>query len=136
MRRKSYNTYRCGGYASYTGHCGALDCETCHPGGARAMALEEATAELQGRLEEAEAEQVEVDTLLAQIGDEDSDEAKALAARLDEIEARIRAISDEIEDIERSFDGDDEPDDYNREDDFEDDFEDDRDYEVDWESPY
>ncbi len=25
-------TYRCGGYGSYTGHCGALDCETCYPG--------------------------------------------------------------------------------------------------------
>ena len=24
--------YRCGGYASYTGHCGATDCETCYPG--------------------------------------------------------------------------------------------------------
>jgi hypothetical protein len=24
--------YRCGGYASYTGHCGGYDCETCHPG--------------------------------------------------------------------------------------------------------
>lgn len=27
------NRYRCGGYASYTGHCGATDCETCYPGG-------------------------------------------------------------------------------------------------------
>lgn len=25
-------TYKCGGYASYTGHCGASDCETCYPG--------------------------------------------------------------------------------------------------------
>ena len=25
--------YRCGGYASYTGHCGATDCDTCYPGG-------------------------------------------------------------------------------------------------------
>ena len=24
--------YRCGGYASSTGHCGALDCDRCHPG--------------------------------------------------------------------------------------------------------
>jgi D-serine deaminase-like pyridoxal phosphate-dependent protein len=24
--------YRCGGYSSYTGHCGATDCDTCHPG--------------------------------------------------------------------------------------------------------
>ena len=24
--------YKCGGYASYTGHCGASDCETCYPG--------------------------------------------------------------------------------------------------------
>ena len=23
---------QCGGYASVTGHCGALDCETCYPG--------------------------------------------------------------------------------------------------------
>ena len=23
----------CGGYANYSGHCGALDCCTCHPGG-------------------------------------------------------------------------------------------------------
>lgn len=28
-RRK---TYRCGGYAAYSGHCGATDCETCYPG--------------------------------------------------------------------------------------------------------
>ena len=25
--------YRCGGYASSTGHCGAPDCGTCYPGG-------------------------------------------------------------------------------------------------------
>jgi len=25
--------YRCGGYSSYSGHCGATDCETCYPGG-------------------------------------------------------------------------------------------------------
>lgn len=25
--------YRCGGYGSYYGHCGATDCETCYPGG-------------------------------------------------------------------------------------------------------
>ena len=25
--------YSCGGYASYTGHCGASDCSTCNPGG-------------------------------------------------------------------------------------------------------
>lgn len=24
--------YRCGGYGSYDGHCGASDCETCYPG--------------------------------------------------------------------------------------------------------
>ena len=24
--------YRCGGYASPTGHCGAIDCDRCHPG--------------------------------------------------------------------------------------------------------
>jgi hypothetical protein len=24
--------YRCGGYGSYYGHCGATDCETCYPG--------------------------------------------------------------------------------------------------------
>jgi hypothetical protein len=25
--------YRCGGYASSSGHCGATDCDTCYPGG-------------------------------------------------------------------------------------------------------
>ena len=24
--------YRCGGYASSSGHCGATDCDTCYPG--------------------------------------------------------------------------------------------------------
>ena len=24
--------YRCGGFSSYTGHCGATDCEDCYPG--------------------------------------------------------------------------------------------------------
>ncbi len=27
-------TYKCGGYASSTGHCGATDCETCYGPGA------------------------------------------------------------------------------------------------------
>jgi len=36
-----FKTYRCGGWASYSGPCGALDCEDCHPGGARAMWEEE-----------------------------------------------------------------------------------------------
>lgn len=27
------NTYRCGGWASYYGPCGATDCESCYPGG-------------------------------------------------------------------------------------------------------
>ncbi len=30
---RSRNRYRCGGYASYNGHCGATDCDTCYPGG-------------------------------------------------------------------------------------------------------
>lgn len=30
--RTRRTVYRCGGYASSTGHCGATDCETCYPG--------------------------------------------------------------------------------------------------------
>jgi hypothetical protein len=30
---RNRNRYRCGGYASYDGHCGATDCDTCYPGG-------------------------------------------------------------------------------------------------------
>lgn len=30
--RSSRPRYACRGYASSTGHCGALDCETCYPG--------------------------------------------------------------------------------------------------------
>lgn len=33
MRAK---VYRCRGWAAYDGHCGAADCETCHPGTAQA----------------------------------------------------------------------------------------------------
>ncbi len=33
--RRRHVDYRCGGYASHTGHCGALDCSRCHPGGMR-----------------------------------------------------------------------------------------------------
>ena len=32
-RRMRRSRYSCGGYASYTGHCGATDCSTCNPGG-------------------------------------------------------------------------------------------------------
>ena len=30
--RTQRTIYRCGGYASRSGHCGATDCETCYPG--------------------------------------------------------------------------------------------------------
>lgn len=30
---RNRNRYRCGGWASYYGHCGATDCDTCYPGG-------------------------------------------------------------------------------------------------------
>lgn len=39
LRTKSYS---CGGYSSWTGHCGAEDCETCHPGGAARIARDAA----------------------------------------------------------------------------------------------
>ena len=31
--RFTTKTYNCGGYANYSGHCGARDCSTCYPGG-------------------------------------------------------------------------------------------------------
>jgi len=33
QERRMRSRYSCGGYASYTGHCGAYDCSTCYPGG-------------------------------------------------------------------------------------------------------
>ena len=38
----SVRAYRCGGYSSRSGHCGADDCETCHPGGAASIARDAA----------------------------------------------------------------------------------------------
>lgn len=35
-------SYSCGGYSSRSGHCGADDCETCHPGGAASIARDAA----------------------------------------------------------------------------------------------
>ncbi len=32
QERRMRRRYSCGGYASYTGHCGATDCATCYPG--------------------------------------------------------------------------------------------------------
>lgn len=84
------NTYRCGGYSSHSGHCGATDCETCHPGGAREMALAEATAELRGALDEVEGAIAETD---------DEGAVAALTARAD-------GLRSEIADVERGFDDD------------------------------
>lgn len=124
-----YNTYRCGGYSSYSGHCGASDCETCHPGGARAEAVEEATEELRAKLEDLEAKLAEIENKMCDL-DEESEEWAALNVEHESVEREIDEVSSEIASIENGFDGDDEPD-YDR-----DDYDDDRVYEVDWESPY
>jgi len=99
-------TYRCRGYAAYDGHCGALDCETCHPGGARAMAFEEATADLRAELAEAE------------------DRLASAQAEVERIEEAIRSIASEFNrPDDDSYDDLPPP-------------EDDRElHEVDWESP-
>lgn len=44
-RRSTRKVYRCGGWASYDGPCGALDCEDCHPGGAAQMEEDEYDSE-------------------------------------------------------------------------------------------
>jgi len=124
-----FQTYRCGGYSSYDGHCGATDCETCHPGGARQMAMEEATEELRSNLEELEARILILSGQLDLIDDEESEDYKALAHEIDQLTAKAEEIQSEISSIESGFDGDD----YDGPD------EDDRyegEGEVNWESPY
>lgn len=125
-----FQTYRCGGYSSYDGHCGALDCETCHPGGARQMAIDEATEELRGKLESLEAKLTEIEEQMCDL-DEDSEEWLALNAEHESVEREIDEVSSEIASIENGFDGDDEPD-YDDRDDYDDNYL----GEVDWESPY
>jgi hypothetical protein len=131
MAHKTYQTYRCGGYASYYGHCGALDCETCHPGGAREMALDEETEELRAERELIEADMSSIEAKMDALSDENEEEYASLMSEANTLASRLAEINEEIKAIENRLDGGyDEPDyepDYDR-------------YagegEVDWESPY
>jgi hypothetical protein len=103
--RSNRPTYRCGGYASYTGHCGALDCETCHPGGARELELQEILGPVIARRDELQAKIDELDA-------KGEDVPESLITELDQIEGEIaRAENDEGGD---DYDGpdDDDCDDY------------------------
>jgi predicted nucleic acid-binding Zn-ribbon protein len=86
-------TYRCGGYGSYNGHCGALDCETCHPGGAAELARQEAQESieiLQGQIDDLAEE-------MAQVADDlgkDSEEYQALARRMESLNEELYAYDE------------------------------------------
>jgi hypothetical protein len=116
---RSHNTYRCGGYGSYTGHCGAGDCETCHPGGAAQMRAEEAR-------EEWEQEN------LAPLHDEHDALEKVIKAahelQLDTtiLEARLDALENHISEMEDEGPSFDDDGDYDAEPDYDEDYEADR----------
>jgi hypothetical protein len=125
-----YNTSRCGGYASYSGHCGASDCETCHPGGARAEALEEATAELRDGIQYAESELETLTLKLEDLTEDDADEARVLRTQIEALETTLIDLQDRLASEEAGFDGEDDYDPPDRDDSR------DGEGEVDWESPY
>lgn len=126
---RNFKTYRCGGYSSYSGHCGAGDCETCHPGGARQMAIDEATEGLRAKLDDLENKLAEIENKMCDLV-EDSEEWLVLNDEHENLQREIDEVSSEIASVENGFDGDDEPD-YDYEPDYNDRYD-----EVDWESPY
>ena len=94
--------YRCGGYGSYFGHCGAEDCETCHPGGAASIARDAANDQWLSEVEPTiMATLAAVKKLMAVLGglletgrDEEflvSDEVR------DEIQARANELADIVD---------------------------------------
>jgi hypothetical protein len=93
VRHARHTTYRCGGYSSYTGHCGAGDCETCHPGGAAAERAQEAREEWEA--EHLDPLREERDALQVTI-------AKAQELQLDTciLDANLDTLNDKIEEVE------------------------------------
>ena len=89
--------YRCGGYADYYGHCGALDCETCHPGGAAALAREEMLERLQEELEPLYAELRELEDIMFA--------AHELLFDTSGLREEYQEIEEEIAEIENRADG-------------------------------
>ena len=95
-------SYSCGGYASRSGHCGADDCETCHPGGAASIArdaaydqwLSEVDQPILTALAKVKALLAAVEAMIETGRDEEflvSDEVR------DEIQARANELADIVD---------------------------------------
>lgn len=129
-RRTTRTVYRCGGYASYSGHCGGTDCETCYPGCSSEDPYAEEIAELDSAIDSVSCRLEELYEKAETEGfDALSDEGRAVLVEIDKLSADLKAMR---ADLHAAYDGSSARDDGFREPDAYDDDRTDDNAEVDW----